>query len=122
VPAEGGPRLVYDAATATSAKKPLPTGPPSTRGRVLTVVTVLLLLGALIAAGVENRRAVALQAQVTALTESLTAARAELAARRQHLDAIRSSVADVRERVGALESLAGADPVPAAPAETAPGH
>ena len=107
---------------ATSTKTPSPAA-SATRGRLLRVVAVLLLLGALIAAGVENRRAAALQAQVTALTESLTAARAELDARRQHLDAIRSSVADVRERVGALESLAGADPAPAAaPAETGPGH
>jgi uncharacterized membrane protein len=83
---------------------------------------VLLLLGALLAAGIENRRAVALRAQVTALTESLAAARTELAARREQLDAIRSSVADVRERVGALESLAGADPAPAAPVEVAPGR
>ena len=89
---------------------------------MVRVVAALLLLGALIAAGVENRRAVALEAQVAALTDSLTAARAEVAARRQHLDAIRSSVADVRARVGALESLAGADPAPAAPAEAAPGH
>ena len=122
MPAEGGPRLVHDAATATAAKTPLPVAPTPARGRALRAATVLLLLAALVAAGVENRRAVALEARIAELTESLTAARAELTARRQQLDAIRSSVADVRERVGALESLAGADPAPAAPAGTAPGH
>jgi hypothetical protein len=47
---------------------------------------------------------------VTDLSASLATAQAELTARRQHLDAIRASVADMRLRVGALESLAGADP------------
>ena len=47
---------------------------------------------------------------MTDLSASLAAAQAELSARRQHLDAIRSSVADMRERVGALKSLADADP------------
>jgi hypothetical protein len=113
--------LVPDPVAATPAAAPAASS-EGTRGRVFRVIAALLFVAALIAAGVENRRAVALEVQVAALTESLGVARAELTARREHLNAIRASLSDVRERVGALESLAGTDPTPAAPAETPPGH
>jgi len=76
----------------------------------LHILAAALFVAALVAAVTEHRRADALEARVTDLSASLAAAQAELSARRQHLDAIRSSVADMRERVGALKSLADADP------------
>ena len=76
-------------------------------------------MAALVAAMVEHRRAETLDQRVSELSASLAMAQAELVARRQHLDAIRSSVAEMRERVGALESLAGADP---APSPVTPDH
>jgi hypothetical protein len=75
------------------------------------VLAIALFAAALVAALVEHRRAQSLDLRVSELSASLATARAELVARRQHLDAIRSSVAEMRERVGALESLAGTDPV-----------
>ena len=110
MPAAGGPRLVPDAAAPATpgAISSVPERPA--RRPVLRILAAALLVAALVAAAAEHRRAGALEARVTDLSASLATAQAELTARRQHLDAIRSSVADMRLRVGALESLAGADP------------
>jgi hypothetical protein len=112
MPVAGGPRLVPDAAPpATPGARASDPQHPARRV-VLRILAAALLVAALAATAVEHRRAGALEARVADLSASLATAQAELTARRQHLDAIRSSVVDMRERVGALESLAGADPAP----------
>ena len=109
-PAAGGPRLVLDAPASVAPVPAPPALQQMTRRPMLRVVAIALFVAALIAAVVEHRRAESLDLRVSELSASLATARSELVARRQHLDAIRSSVAEMRERVGALESLAGADP------------
>ncbi len=119
--ATAGPRLVHD---AVSPAAPTPAPPDSPRRRwALRVVVVVGLLGIGAVALTEHRRAAVLEARVAELAVTLADAHTEIAARRQHLEAIRSSVAEMRDRVGALETLASADPMPppAAPKAT-PAH
>jgi hypothetical protein len=105
------PRLVFDA-DVPGAIPPAPATEPGRPPRDRTLPMILALLLAVVAiAGVgEYRRASRLQARVAELTTALDAAQAEIAARSAQLDAIRGAVGEIRERVGALESLAGADP------------
>lgn len=109
-PAVGGPRLVHGTPASVAQAHGFPAPQQPTQRPFLRVVAAALIVGALVAAVIEHRRAESLDLRVSELSASLATARAELVARRQHLDAIRSSVAEMRERVGALESLAGADP------------
>ena len=105
-----GPRLVRDVASPANEGARASAPERSAQLPGLRIVAVTLFIVALVAAAAEHRRAGALESRVLGLSASLATAQAELAARREHLDAIRSSVVDMRERVGALESLAGADP------------
>lgn len=103
-PAAPGPRLVYDADAPGRADAPAPREP---RRRPWWIVLVVALA---IAAGLEWRRAAALEARVDELSAALAAAEAEIASRSRHLDAIRASLDDVRQRVDGLSALAAQDP------------
>jgi hypothetical protein len=126
-PAATGPRLVYDADTTPNSSpgsnrpSAAPTRAPRDRSRTWLVVALVAFA---LLAGFEWRRAVALEARVAELTNSLATAEAEIAARREQLGAIRTAVDDLSQRVAGLAALASDDPGAARvpPADAAPAQ
>jgi len=76
------------------------------RGRLgLPLLLGLLLTAALLALGLQTRRAGELSERAEVLSAQLSASRAALVTQRAHMGEVRASVSELRARIGALDAL-----------------